>query len=276
MNRKDLRNYLMQNAAGAVSDKIMDYVLDQPFYVTFMSLERLAYSTESTVDEVTDFFRGLGFETFLDFKNALRNSNYYEKKDNQYQRTDIRKIADQIMRLEMQNLTEFFSNFDYDLLDRFAQDVLSASEVVVVGMRVGAPYAYYLTSMLNHIGIKATRFDIRDCNYVDLIKTLDRSVLVISFGFRRYHKATVVSTGALKKRGHHVVAITDSLKSPVAAVADYSFVVPVHSYDYADSFTAGMRLIDLLTFRISLLDYDRAHKSLNDYIQLTNELELFN
>ena len=275
MNKKDIRGYLMRNATGPVSDRIMNYVTEHVFSVAYMNMDKLAYATESTTDEVNEFFRTLGFETFFDFKAALRESSYFEKEGGDFQRTDIKSIAEQMMRCEMQNLTEFFGELDYDMLDRLAQDVLAASEVVFIGMRVGVPYAFYAVNMLNRIGIRATRFDVRDSNYIDYIKTLDRSALVISFGFPRYHKATVISTSVMKKRGFHIVSITDSARSPVALLSDYSFVVPVHSYDFADSFTAGMLLIDLLTFRLALLDHEGTRQSINDYVQISNDVDLF-
>lgn len=275
MNRRALKSALLQNARGEVSEVILDYIVKNVSSVLFMNIDRLAYSTQSTVRELQDFIEALGFSHFLDMKAALRKYNYLEKENNQVQHMGIRSIADNMMRCEMQNLTEFFNDLDYDLLDRFVQDLTAASEVVLIGMRSSMPYAYYAATMWSRVGIKAYRSDIRDCNVVDFIATLSRSALIVTMGFPRYHKASVVMASMFKNQGYRLVAITDSPQSPVAKMADYGFYLPIHSYDFSDSYTAGTMLINLITFRIGLLDSEAMLQRLNSHEQISTDMEVF-
>ena len=48
---------------------------------------------------------------------------------------------------------------------------------------------------------------------LDNIINIDRSALVIAFGFPRYPKPTIVATRFLKNRGYKIVSITDKKKN---------------------------------------------------------------
>ena len=271
MNKSEIKAFLTQQAAEDVNERLLEYMATHIGSVPFATVEKIAYDCQTSPEEIHQFIRSLGFETLIDFKSHLRKANYFEKKDGKLQNVDIQNIASAMMRCEMQNLTEFFNDFDYDKLDRLAEDITAASEVVLLGSRTYTIYAVY---MFNRMGIRTTHLDMRDCNILDFIATLDRSALVIPFGFARYHKQHVVSCSLLKKNGYHIVAVTDSERSPMAMLADYSFILPVHSFDFSDSFTAGMLLINMIAYRVGLLDRDSMMQNINNYERLSSEMDV--
>lgn len=272
MNKAEIKAYLKDREIRPVSEKMLDYMASHIGSVPYATLEQIAYDCQVTQEEMQEFFNGLGFDTFLDFKSFLRKANYFDKRDGKLRNTDIHSIADSMMRCEMQNLTEFFNEFDYEKLDRLVEDITASSEVVLLGSLSYAQYAVY---MFNRMGIRTTHIDIRNCSLADFIATLDRSALIIPFGFARYRKQLVVNCSAFKKNGFHIVAITDSERSPFAMLADYSFVLPVHSYDLSDSFTSGTLLVNLIAYRIGLLDQEGMAERMKRYEHLTSELDVF-
>lgn len=275
MTKNEMKSFITLNAKGDVSEEILDYIASNIGSVPFISLQQLAMETHSSISEITDFLNTLGFNDFIEFKTYLRKTNYFERKGDQLVERDLRNIASDMMNCELQNLTEFFGNFDYELLDRLVQDITAASEVVFLAFRGSTAYTSYAVNMFNKIGIRASFLNLRDVNFTDYLNTMSRSILLISFGFARYNKSLVVANNVLKKNGFHIVGITDSIHSPLAALADYSFVLPVHSVDFSDSFTAGMLLINLITFKIGLTNKDNMLKSIASYEHLSNELDAF-
>lgn len=272
MNKAEIRSYLKEKEIRPASEKILDYMSSHIGSVPFATLEQISSDCQATPEEMQEFFSALGFETFIDFKAFLRQANYFEKRDNKLRNTDIHSIADNMMRCELQNLTEFFNEIDYEKLDRLVEDITAASEIVLLG---SISYAQYAVYMFNRMGVRTTHIDLRTCSLADFIATLDRSALILPFGFARYRKQLVVTTSAFKKNGFHIVSITDSARSPFAMLADYSFVIPVHSYDLSDSFTSGTLLINLIAYRISLLDQKGMAERMKRYEHLTSELDVF-
>lgn len=275
MTKNEIKAYLKQNAVENVPDKFMDFVAKEIQSVMFLNIDQVAYRSQFSSEEVEQFIRALGFADFIEFKKGLRIISYSEKKEDKLQRINLKSIADSMMRCEMQNLTEFFNNVDYDLVDQLAQDITAASEVVIIGSRGTKAMSDYAVKMFNHIGIRATQFESRDCYAADYISTLSRSALIITFSCAAYNKVSVMLSRMLKNQGFHIVAVTDSDQAPTARLADYHFVLPLHSYDFSESYTTGILLMNLVIFRLVLSDSEAMLQRLNNYYQLGESMDLF-
>ena len=80
------------------------------------------------------------------------------------------------------------------------------------------------------------------------------SALVIAFGIARYSKHAVLQLRNLRQRGYRIVSFTDRHDSPYVDLSDYYFFMPLNCFDFLDSYTAGMTLINALLSNIGLQD----------------------
>lgn len=88
-----------------------------------------------------------------------------------------------------------------------------------------------------------------DGNPIDLVRTLalvgaDATVVVLDL--RRYERWLIEAQREARSNGAAVVAITDSVLSPLARAADHSFVVEAASAGPFDSHVGTLALLDLL------------------------------
>ena len=157
---------------------------------------------------------------------------------------------------EHRNIGTMTRNLDYGAMDRLTQDIMQAGEVLVLASSGAAPYGIYLTRMLNLLGIKAYTLNPSE-NLTSFLSSHDRSVLVISFGIARYSKQGVLQLRNLRQRGYHIVSFTDRHDSPYVDLSDYYFFMPVNCFDFLDSYTAGLTLINTLLSNIGLQDERR-------------------
>lgn len=275
MSHKTVKAKLQAQANRRVDEKILDYIVKNFDSVTFMSAEKLCYAAGCTKEELDEFGAAFGAGSLLELMTLLREAVYSEmgEADSAHGR-ELRDITDMMMRYEMANIAEFNTGLDFDLVNRLAQDLATASEVYIVGVRSSGPMALYAAHILSAVGIKTRKIDVAE-NYVDGVVNMDRAGLVLTFDFTRYHKGTLVLLNMLKKNGFNIASITDSPEAPVARVSNYSICVPRHSHDYTDSFVTTTMLLNTLAIYIGIQDRGALVSRLRQYDEITQGLEFF-
>ena len=275
MSKKVIKAKLRERMQGAVNESLLNYVAGNFNSVAYMNADKLCYAAQCTMEELNAFFLCLGGKNMLEFKNLLRDIAYSETGGpDDVLESSLRGIADMVMRYEMTNITEFSAGLDFELVSQLAQDLLSASEVYLVGMRSSPQLTGYAAHILGRVGIKTRIVDANE-QYVGTVTAMDRSGLVLSFGFSRYHKGSVALLNMLRKHGFRMVAITDYPMSPLAQLSDYSLCIPRHSHDYTVSFVTGTMLLNILAIHMGMQDKSGLMNQLRQYDEITQSLEYF-
>jgi len=268
-----IKKNLLKNAKKQVSEEILDYVVKNLDSVLYSTFDKLCYFAKCTRDEINEFFSALGFDDMIAFKKALRELQNQELSESkELSQNSIRSIIDLVARYELSNITELSNDLNLEALDRLAQDLLAASCVYIMG---SVPLSYYATYILNVNGIRAIRLDGVASNYISTILNMDKSSMVLAFGFSRYSKSNIALLNTLKKSGYNIVSITDYQESPLAEISNYFLVVPIHSYDYTTSYTSAFMILNVLSIYIGAKDRTVLFQKLQKYDELTQSMEFF-
>ena len=275
MSHETIKEAMLQRAVGKVDEGLLDYLIEEFNRVTFMAEDKLCYAAGCTKEGLHRMCEAFGAKSLLELMALLREVVYRETESTHPagERT-LREIADTMMRYEMGNIAEFNTGVDFAMVDRLAQDLSTATEVYIVGVRSSAPMSIYAAHILSSAGIRTRKLDVAE-NYVDGVVNMDRAGLVLALDFTRYHKGTLVLLNMLRKNGFNIAAITDSHDAPVARVANYSICVPRHSHDYTDSFVTTTMLLNMLAIYIGMQDKDGLVNRLRQYDEITQGLEFF-
>ena len=83
-------------------------------------------------------------------------------------------------------------------------------------------------------------------------KHIGEGDLVIGIGFPRYATKTIDVLDFSKARGAKVVAITDSLLSPLAAKADSTLIAQSNMASFVDSLVAPLSVINALIIAVGM------------------------
>ncbi|MGB9808533.1 MAG: MurR/RpiR family transcriptional regulator, partial [Caldanaerobacter sp.] len=81
--------------------------------------------------------------------------------------------------------------------------------------------------------------------------------LVIGIGYPRYSKRTVEVLKYAKSQKARIVAITDSLISPLTSVAEEVLIAKSHMASFVDSLVAPLSLVNALVVAVGLKEKDR-------------------
>lgn len=267
---------LRQQLKGDVDERLFNYVATYANFVLFFSFEQLCAKTNVSQEQLLDFLHAFGVDSLNAFKEILRYVVYHEATPLGVVKRPVTSIADEVIRYEFRNLSEFAARLDCEKLEQLAKDILSASDVIIHGCRNAKTYANIFSSLLNKLGIKTTQLHAPwdDAAY-GCLNTLDSSALVVSFGIARYHNDDIMRMKLLRDRGIRSVSITDHADSPFALFSDYFFTFPIMSMDFLDSYTAGLTLINILVLCIGMQNEAKMITSLNAADAAFEDMGLF-
>jgi DNA-binding MurR/RpiR family transcriptional regulator len=103
-------------------------------------------------------------------------------------------------------------------------------------------------------------------NTVDVMRTLALAVApptIVAIDIRRYDRWVVDTIQVARDNRAWIVALTDSVLSPLASVADHTFVVSADSPGPFDSHVGTLALLDVLVVAVAAFDRDRATERLD-------------
>lgn len=273
-NMTKLRAHLKEEA----DPRLLDLVADPTTIHDLLVMSLGQFCVAANVDEggAMAFFKAFGANSFLSFKQVVRECLYSDPAGDRSQPRSISSLASEILRCEMQNLGDFWQSLDCGGIDRLARDILAAREVWLFGQGASSVYTKAFSHILRvaNIPFRVTNMPEDDLLALHRTAPQDRP-LVIAFSFPRYSKQSQMRLRAIKQSQTPLVCVTDRDRSPAAAIGDYYFTLPVRSFDFTDSFCAGMTFINILAVTITTLDRERAFARMQEREIKLDEKNMF-
>ncbi|WP_232698452.1 MurR/RpiR family transcriptional regulator [Brevibacillus daliensis] len=178
--------------------------------------------------------------------------------DNDEQQTVIQYFED-----DLHNLTLMMERIDLEAFGRVVKSLLGAKRIGIVCSRsavsIGLFFEFYL-NLLNKESILLTG----DPRTVDHIHKFGEDDVLIGIGFARYSRFTVDCLKYGKKKGVHVVAITDYPSSPLVGCSTDVLYTPTGIPSHMDSFVAPLSLITAILRAMSQQSTAQATDVLNE------------
>jgi len=267
-----LRQHLKQH--DNINEKLFDYVAQNANQVLFFSFEQLRDVTACSTEELFAFFQAFSMDSLESFKEVLRNIIYYEATPLGTVERSLTSIATEMILYEMRNLTTFSAQLDCEKIERLADDILSASEVILFGSRnTGSTYASVLARKLKHHNVNVRLITNNTSNAC--LTAVSDSALVIAFGVSLYSQADILQLRLLRDQNIKIVSFTDRDTSPFALLSDYYFTLPALSFDDTDSLTTGLIFTNLISLCISLRDRKKMIADMNVFLASCEDRGLF-
>jgi len=254
---------------------IADYLLAHPDRVAFLTAAKLARRLAVSESTVVRFAVALGYEGYPDMQRDVR-----EIVRDKLSAVDRMKmpvgdnVLDQVIRTDIENLRLTLEEISYDSFDGAVSAIARARNIYVVGLRSAAALAHYLGFYLDLL-LKNTR-TIKDSETVyEGLATLTEEDLVIGISFPHYTRMTVEILGYARERKAGIVAITDSVLSPLARYADITLTARSDINSFIDSFVAPLSIINAVIVAVSGKDREGALKTLAELDELWQRMKIY-
>lgn len=270
----DLMDTIQEQYAGFSKGQkaIADYILQHYDKAAFMTAARLGQTVGVSESTVVRFVVELGFEGYPELKKELQRLIRNKLTSLQRMQVTEDKVRDSgvlrsVLTSDMLNISETLQQLDPAAFDQAVEKLLEARNIYIIGVRSAGTLASFLCYNLNLAFDNIRQVDANGASEMfEQILRVDEKDVVIGISFPRYSKRTVRALNFASDRGATVIALTDSITSPLAPYASILLIAQSDMASYVDSLVAPMSLINALIVGVTL-------KKRNEVEQVFLELE---
>lgn len=270
----DLMDTIQEQYAGFSKGQkaIADYILQHYDKAAFMTAARLGQTVGVSESTVVRFVVELGFEGYPELKKELQRLIRNKLTSLQRMQVTEDKVRDSgvlrsVLTSDMLNISETLQQLDPAAFDQAVEKLLEARNIYIIGVRSAGTLASFLSYNLNLAFDNIRQVDANGASEMfEQILRVDEKDVVIGISFPRYPKRTVRALNFASDRGATVIALTDSITSPLAPYASILLIAQSDMASYVDSLVAPMSLINALIVGVTL-------KKRNEVEQVFLELE---
>jgi DNA-binding MurR/RpiR family transcriptional regulator len=237
---------------------LADHIIKFPRKVVFMTTRELAGSCEVSEATVVRFVSRLGFGTYGQFQQALRD--YVDTESTLLDRLDMTDSdapeSERFKRVvfqEMDNLKQLFKTVDMEMLDRVIVLLKNSPDLYVIGSRISYMFAYYMGWSLSRIRKNVRILKGSDTTTLDWLGMADPESVVVIMATSRYPNELIKVAKYAIRNGITLVLITDSVKCPLVQFAHESLIAPSRYIPFTGSSIAISCLINFISFELANL-----------------------
>lgn len=230
---------------------IAQYLMNNYDKAAFMTAAKLGEKVGVSESTVVRFANAIGFSGYPELQKQLQEMVKTRlttvqriEMSNDYS-TDESTLKN-ILKADMENIQLTLEGIDQASFDEVVKRILEAKSIYIIGLRSSTALAEFFGFYLNWV-----RDNVHVVTYTlgDIFEQLFRvgpNDLVIGIGFPRYSSRTIKALEYCKGRGAGVVAVTDSLLSPLCTNSDYSLIAKSKMESFVDSIVAPMSVLNAL------------------------------
>ena len=235
---------------------IASYILEhyeKAAYMTAAKLGALVGVSESTV---VRFASELGFEGYPELQHSLQE--LIRTKLTTLQRIEITNdrigdadLLEKVLVSDIDNIKRTLERVDGESFNRAVDAMIGAKMIYIIGMRSSSAIADFLFFYLNltfpHVRLVRTT---SGSEVFEQILRISKDDVIIGISFPRYSKRIINALEYAKSQSAHVIALTDSAVSPIAAHADDLLLAKSDMASFVDSLVAPLSIINALIVAI--------------------------
>ena len=236
---------------------IAEYILKNYDKAAFMTAAKLGISVGVSESTVVRFANELGFSGYPKLQKALQE--LIKNKLTTVQRLELSNdfashgaALKGVLKADMENIRATLEKINPYTFEDVLNSIFEAKNIYIIGLRSSTALAEFLGFYLNIIlqNVRIVSDGISDI--FEQMINIGEGDLVIGIGFPRYATKTIDVLDFSKARGAKVVAITDSLLSPLAAKADSTLIAQSNMASFVDSLVAPLSVINALIIAVGM------------------------
>ncbi len=261
--------------------RIATYILEHYDEAAFMTAYRLGATVGVSESTVVRFAAELGYEGYPQLQKVMQK--LVRSKLNNIQRIEVTRarmtdgeVLENVMSYDIANIRQTLEELPLDRFMKAVEAIVSSRKVYIFGAgscRALANFtAYYLKLLLPDIHLIYTS---SETEILEEMIHIDEQDALIILSFPRYSSKAVKTAHFAHTRHTKVVAITDSMVSPIAEFADYLLLAHSDMATIVDSLVAPLSIINALVVAVSLKRMDANRASLEELEQLWERYQVY-
>ncbi len=259
---------------------IAQFIMSNYDKAAFMTAAKLGEKVGVSESTVVRFANAIGFIGYPQLQKQLQEM--VKTKLTTVQRIEMSSdysneegILKNVLKADMENIRSTLDEIDYNVFEGVVKGIVEARSVYILGLRSSTALAEFLGFYLNLITDKVhvVTYTIGDI-FEQLFRISDKD-MIIGIGFPRYSSKTINALEYCKSRGSKVVAITDSLLSPLASNADYTLVAKSNMESFVDSIVAPLSVLNALIIAVGIKEKANLSSSFTRLEQIWDKYNIY-
>lgn len=237
--------------------RLARFILNNKYYMSFASAHQAGERTGTSTATVVRFAQTLGYEGYPEMQRSIRAElpSYLRAMDRIKSHLESPQEAngmpETVFQTDINNIQRTARNLSQEKLDAAVQAMAQAQRILVVGTGLSSSAAVFLTHSLKIIGLDARQNANEGLSLASDLAGLRQGDLLVAIDLWRYVRSTVSAVRKARSAGAQVIAITDSIVSPLAETADFAFEVVTEGVAHSLSAAALMSLLNVIIASLS-------------------------
>ncbi len=236
---------------------IAEYIMNNYDKAAFMTAAKLGEKVGVSESTVVRFANVLEFEGYPQMQKVLQE--ILRTRLTTVQRIELtsdysneESILKRVLKADMDNIRLTIGEADLKAFDDSVNSIINAEHIYIVALRSSIALADFLSFYLNFIrgNVHTVTHSISDI--FEILFRVNEKDLVIGIGFPRYSSKTIEALDYAKSQGAKVLAITDSLLSPLTSHSDYTLIAKSNMEAFVDSLVAPLSLLNALIVGVGI------------------------
>ncbi|MGN0550695.1 MAG: MurR/RpiR family transcriptional regulator [Acutalibacteraceae bacterium] len=231
---------------------IANYILENYDKAAFMTASKLGDRVGVSESTVVRFATEVGYEGYPKLQKAMQEM--IRDKLTSVQRIDVTAnrisqddVLNTVLNQDIEKIKMTLEETSRDDFDNAVNAIVKAKNIYLFAVRSSSALAnffgYYLDQIFGNVHVISTTSKIEI--YEKLIH-INSSDLIIGISFPRYSNTAVEAMKFASDRKASVIALTDSMISPLVAPADYVLLARSDMASVVDSLVAPLSMINAL------------------------------
>lgn len=233
-------------------NRIADFIEEHYDSAAFMTASKLGKKVGVSESTVVRFATQLGYSGYPKLQKAMQEM--IRDKLTSVQRIDVtatrigdNDVLDAIMNQDIDKIRRTLEEINREDFEKAVKSIVKARRIYIFGVRSTASLAEFLGYYFGLIfdNVRVITNTSKTHTYEQLFR-ISKDDVMIGISFPRYSTMAVDSMTLARERGANVIAITDSMVSPLVAAADEVLIARSDMASVVDSLVAPFSLVNAL------------------------------
>jgi len=239
------------------------FLLDQPDEVAVSSMRSVAVEAKVQSATLVRLAQHLGFAGWPELKALfvewLRASphRYAVRAKSLTSQSGPEELFGELIRTQRSNIDIAAAGAPPSLLQA-ARLLEKAKNVHVAGFRACHPIAFTLQYLYRFFRWNVNRIGVGDSSLEMGLRAIEPEDAVVVISFAPYSKEALTVLQIARRKGCKILAMTDSLASPLARSADVTVIFSAQSPSFFPSIVSGIALVEALVELLASRGGDQA------------------
>lgn len=251
---------------------IAHFITEHYDKAAFMTASKLGATVGVSESTVVRFATELGYDGYPKMQKAMQEM--VRDKLTSVQRIEVTKnligsenILETVLNQDIEKIRRTIDETSKEDFDNAVKAVSKAKTIYIFAVRSSAALAsflgYYYSLIFENVKVISTYGETEI--YENLFRITSDDVF-IGISFPRYSNAAIKAMNFAHRRGAKVIALTDSMVSPLVAMSDYVLIAKSDMASVVDSLVAPLSMINALIVA-TVVNLDEKVKNIFDNLE---------